>query len=361
MLNRADPTRCRDELTPQSEQLMRRNLPSIIAGLALVLLLLIYAITYQVRFTEMAIKTTFGKPADPNTCDPNQAGLRFKWPWPIQGVTKYDKRIQILDSPEEQVQTKDRQILILTTFCGWRIQDGITFLQKVETVREAENRLRNYLRSEIGAVVGRHGFNDFVSTDPKELKLDQIESEIRQGMVVLAKSYGISVETLGIRRLILPQTTTEKVFAQMRAQRTAMAEKTRSEGEAVARRIKSQAESLRDQIRSFAARKAKDIRTEGEAAAAEEYKVFSQDESFANFLRELEFLEEALKKRTIFFLDADIPGVRMLQEDRPILGDEPKVSVPKQPKPPEKKTSKVSDSAATKKELANVAIQEPKK
>ncbi|MBN1345535.1 MAG: protease modulator HflC [Phycisphaerae bacterium] len=341
---------------------MRRNIPSMVAGVALVLLLLVYAVTYQVRFTEIAIKTTFGKPSDPNETDPNSPGLRFKWPWPIQGVVKYDKRIQILDSPEEQAQTADRQILILTVFAGWRISDGVEFLQKVETVREAEDRLRKHLRSEIGAVVGQHSFGDFVSTDPNELKLSKIETEIQGGVAERAKAYGITIETLGIRRIILPQTTTEKVFDQMRAQRTAMAEKTRSEGEAIARRIRSQAESLKQQILSFAASKAKDIEAEGEVAAAKEYEVFSEDEDFANFLRELEFLKEALKRRTIFFLDEKIPGIQMLKEDRAIIGGSaPKVPTPTEPKRLPAKPAAGEAAKKASKGARDVIIQEPKK
>ncbi len=335
---------------------MTRNIPTVVAGVALVVLFLIYAITYQVRFTELAIKTTFGKPSDPNTTDPNETGLKFKWPWPIQGVVKYDKRIRILDSPEEQAQTQDRQILIATVFCGWRIQDGVAFLQKLETVREGEDRLRRHLRSEIGAVIGQHKFSDFVSTDPKQLKLSELEGEIRTAVAKKVAPYGIGIETLGIRRIILPQSTTEKVFAQMRAQRTAMAEKTRSQGEAEARRIKSTAMSQQQQILSFAERKAREIRAEGAAAAAEEYKVFKEDEDFANFLRKLEFLEKALAKRTIFFLDAEVPGVDMMKEDRPILGGETKVAAPKVPT-----TLKAAPSGKKLSNPQKVIIQEPKK
>ncbi len=312
---------------------MRRNIPSVVAGLVLVLILLIYSITYQVRFTEIAIKTTFGRPTDPNVSDPNAAGLRWKWPWPIQGVVKYDKRVQILDSPEEQAQTRDRQIIILTVFCGWRIQDGVAFLQKLETVPEAEDRLRSHLRSEIGVIVGQHSFGEFVSIKPDELKLASIEQRIRKGVAAKSSPYGIKIETLGIRRVTLPQTTTEKVFAQMKAQRLAMAEKTRSEGEAIARRIRSQAESRKEQILSFASKKAQELRAEGAAAAAEEYKVFKEDEDFANFLRKLELLEKGLRERTTYFLDSTVPGIRMLEEDRPILKSEPEAAAPKKATP----------------------------
>ncbi len=336
---------------------MRRNIPSVVAGVALVLLLVLYMITYQVRFNEIAIKTTFGKPSDPNLSDPNAAGLRFKWPWPIQGVVKYDNRIRILDSPQEQAQTQDRQILILTTFCGWRIADGVAFLQNLETVSEAENRLLDHLRAAIGAAVGQHVFSDFVSTNAEELELDEIEKEIQEEVARLASPYGIQIETLGIRRVILPTSTTEKVFAQMRAQRTAMAQKTQSEGEAIAQKMRSEAESLQQQILAFAARKAEAIRAEGEAAAAQEYQVFKKDEEFATFLRELEFLETAFKNRTIFFLDEDTLGVEMLKQNRPILGSEPTISPPKEPKPAKKKTK----ASAETKTLPMAVLQESQK
>jgi membrane protease subunit HflC len=335
---------------------MRRNVPSIVAGVALVLVLLIYAMTYQVRFTEVAIETTFGKPSAPI----EKAGLGIKWPWPIQGVVKYDRRVRILDSPEEQAQTQDRQILILTTFCGWRISGATDFLKKLENVREAEDRLRKHLRSEIGAVVGQHSFGEFVSTDPKELKLSQIEEEIKKAVAGKVAPYGIAIDMLGVRRISLPQTTTEKVFAQMRAQRIGMAERTKSEGEAIALRIRSRAESVRQQILSFADRKAQGIKAEGAVAVAQEYKAFSADEALASFLRTLEFMEEVFKKRTIFFLDAAVPGVQMLKEDRPILGTEPKIVVPKGlPTSQPKKAAEASP--VDRNRLRDVAVQEPKK
>jgi modulator of FtsH protease HflC len=334
---------------------MRRNFPSVIAGVALVVILLVYAMTYQVRFTEVAIETTFGKPSAPI----EKAGLGFKWPWPIQGVVKYDKRIRILDSPEEEAQTRDRQILIMTTFCGWRIKDPGAFLRKVENVREAEDRIRKHLRSEIGAAVGQHDFGQFVSTNPQELKLAQIEDEIKKGVAERVSQYGITVDLLGIRRISLPQSTTEKVFGQMRAERTAMAEKTKSEGEATARRIRSRAESARNQILSFAASKAQQIRAEGAAAAADEYKVFSEDEDFASFLRTLEFMEKVFEKRTIFFLDASIPGIQMLKEDRPILGKDQKLAVPRSV--PTTQSGRATSVPAARSERArDAAIQEPK-
>ena len=73
---------------------MKRNLPSIVTGLALVVILGLYMTTYQVRFTEVAVLKTFGEAQkDEVKLEP---GLYPKWPWPIQEVRIYDKRTRVL-------------------------------------------------------------------------------------------------------------------------------------------------------------------------------------------------------------------------------------------------------------------------
>ena len=72
---------------------MKRSLPSIIAGASIIVILVLYMITYQVRFNEVAVVRTFGEitPPDPQTHQSDdvitEPGLKWKWPWPIQRVT----------------------------------------------------------------------------------------------------------------------------------------------------------------------------------------------------------------------------------------------------------------------------------
>ena len=44
---------------------MNRSLPSLIAGALLVAVLVLYMITFQVRFTQVAVVKTFGKSVAP--------------------------------------------------------------------------------------------------------------------------------------------------------------------------------------------------------------------------------------------------------------------------------------------------------
>jgi membrane protease subunit HflC len=73
-------------------------------GLAILMRLSIFTVDR----TEFAYVTQFGKPvATLDGADPAEAGLHFRWPWPIQSVRKLDRRLQVFDLPETELLTKD--------------------------------------------------------------------------------------------------------------------------------------------------------------------------------------------------------------------------------------------------------------
>ena len=59
-----------------------KNTGTIVAAVFLGIVLLLYMCTFQVRFTEVAIKKTWGEARD-QIAEP---GLKAKWPYPIQSV-----------------------------------------------------------------------------------------------------------------------------------------------------------------------------------------------------------------------------------------------------------------------------------
>ena len=75
----------------------------IVVGALIVLVLVLYNTTYTVNFHEFAIRTRFGVPAGVE----RSAGLHFKYPFFIDTVTKLDRRMQIVESPLQTVQTSD--------------------------------------------------------------------------------------------------------------------------------------------------------------------------------------------------------------------------------------------------------------
>ena len=91
---------------------MLKNLGSVLAAIVVAVVLVLYMCTFEVRFTEVAIKKTFGKPEVNAITDP---GLKFRWPWPIQEIVVYDKRLRIMEDRTEETRTIDGKNLVVTT------------------------------------------------------------------------------------------------------------------------------------------------------------------------------------------------------------------------------------------------------
>jgi membrane protease subunit HflC len=293
---------------------MRRSLPSIIAGVVLIVALGLYMVTYQVRLNEVAVVRTFGKIAAPNPetgKSPDikeEPGLYWKWPWPIQRVVHYDDRLQISATTGEETPTRDGKNVIVTTAIGWRIADPFTFHNKNRNMSDAEDKLKSQVRNDQKSVISAYDFANFVSDNPNELKYDQIELAIRDKVLQKAReNYGIEVEYIGIEKLALPKTVTESVFSAMREERNAQAARYTSAGESEAERIKAEAESIAGTIQAFAEGKADDIVAQGKFEAAQFNRIFAQDEELAVFLLEMDYLLKILKERATIILDAQPP------------------------------------------------------
>ncbi len=251
-------------------------------------------------------------------------GWALKWPWPIQQVIRYDGRVQMLEDTEEETLTKDGKNIIAVTYCGWRVDDALKFSRRIKKLKQAPESLIKLVRSAKTAVIANYKLDDFVSVDRDALRrqYDQIEGEIHQRVRRQALTeYGIEVEALGIKRISLPTAVSEKVFEQMRETRKKQADTTRAEGDAEAERIRARAESAKERILSFARNTAERIKSEGDAAAATYYKVFSENQEFAWFLEQIEFLKQTLKEDTTFLIDWQTPPFSYFQSDEQVLKD----------------------------------------
>jgi membrane protease subunit HflC len=166
------------------------------------------------------------------------------------------------------------------------------------------------------AEIGSFSFDELTNDDPARLRLPEAEAGIlrRLRSDLEGKGYGIEVDTMGIKRILLPQQITAAVFRQMSQTRQRLAQNARSEGEAIARNIRATARSDQQRILAFAERKAQSIRAEGDAAAARYYRVFAQNEEFAVFIRKLEALETVLSQNSTFLLDTKLEPFDLLKD-----------------------------------------------
>ncbi|HEV8544628.1 MAG TPA: protease modulator HflC [Verrucomicrobiae bacterium] len=283
---------------------MKRNALTLVVGILLLLIFFLLLFTFQVRQTEVAVVTTFAKPsADPI----EKPGLYFKWPAPIQRVYTFDKRIHNFEDEFDQTLTRDGYNLLASVYVGWTIQNPREFFNSFPTgtPEAAEPQLQSLVRTTKKAVLGRHDFTDFVNRDPKMVKFTEVEQEIlntiRQN--VLATKYGVAVEFVGIKRLGLPESVTQKVFDRMTAERQREVDHLKALGEGDSYRIKSTADRDKSEILAKAENEAKKIRGEAEARAQQSFSVFNQNPEFAKFLLQVQALEKALGKSATLVVD----------------------------------------------------------
>jgi modulator of FtsH protease HflC len=293
---------------------MKKNLPALITGIVLLVIFLLLLFTFQVRQTEAAVVTRFGRVDRAYT---DQPGFKLRLPWPIEKVYKLENRVQSFERKFEQTLTRDQRPLLVTVFVGWRIGNAQTFLERFDKgdFAAAENQLENLVRNTKNGVLGKYLFSDLISTNPEQLKFDQIETEMLTAISAQAGAdYGIEVKLLGIKQLGLPEVVTQAVFDRMRAERNAEATAEKSIGDREATKIRAEARRKSEEIISQASAKEVEILGQAEAEAAKHLQVFDQNPDLAILLLRLRAIEAALKDRTTLILDQQTPPFDMLQK-----------------------------------------------
>jgi membrane protease subunit HflC len=297
---------------------VRRTLLLIVAGV-FVLALLARAMTYTVRFTEAAVLTTFGS-ADAGA-KRDQPGLKFKWPDPIQSVTKYDTRTRFLQLRSETQQTADSRLLAVEAFATWRVSDPLTFFKKFSSAgpsasdhyRRAEKIIQDGLRASMGEV-SKYRMGDLFTAEANGSKLPELEG----GMLAALKrsgdrggdlsGWGIEVTGVGINRIVLPEDTNKEVVNSMKAGRNVLIKNLESQGEADEKRITSTAQANARRIENFAREYAEEIRRKGNEEAAQYITPMNEAVELAILLKNAEFIRNVMTKRTTFVIDSSMPG-----------------------------------------------------
>ncbi|MHC4761964.1 MAG: protease modulator HflC [Planctomycetota bacterium] len=288
-----------------------KSIAITILVLLLVTILGLYLVSFQVRQTEFALVTTFGKPVRELT----EPRLYFKWPPPIQRIHKFDSRLRVFEADLGETTTKGAVPIIVKTYVVWRIARPLDFFNAVGTVKEAENKLRSQLGNTQNEVIGQHSFSEFINSDVKKIKFEEIEEEMLAGLQkAVAEDYGIEVRALGIKQLKVSKDVSKDIFERMQAERNAMTQNTISEGTAEAGKIRADAEMKKTILLSTAESRAKTIRGEGDAEAAKYYEMLQAEPELAMFLRDIEALKKILEKRSTIILSTDSEPFKLLRQ-----------------------------------------------
>ena len=218
-------------------------------------------------------------------------GLAFKVPV-IDEVVRYDDRILAIEVGPLEVTPRDDRRLVVDAFSRYRIADVETFRQAVggEDIFGAERRLDKILRDQTRAVLGSVSSNDILSSDRAALML-----RIRNGAIAQARSLGLEVIDVRLKRTDLPQANLNATFARMRAEREREAADEIARGNEAAQRVRAQADRTEVELVSEAEREAEVIRGE---ADAERNRIFAEaygaDPEFFEFYRSLNAYSKSL-------------------------------------------------------------------
>ena len=280
--------------------------------IALVVIVMgLYLISFQVRETESALVTRFGKPVRTIT----EPKLCFKFPAPIERVHRFDSRLQVFQADLSETTTKGAIPIIVNTYVVWKIDEPLKFLNTVGTAKEAEAKLYSQITDTQNRIIGQHSFGEFVNSDPAKINFKKIEGEMLADLeTTLSDEYGIEIKTLGIKQLKVNKDVTAKVFERMKAARSLRTKATISEGQGEATKIRGDANFKKSVLLNTAEARALAIRGQGDAEAAKHYKMLEEDPELAMFLRNIESLVKMLKERTTLVIPTDFEPFKLLKE-----------------------------------------------
>jgi membrane protease subunit HflC len=260
---------------------------------------------------QAALITRFGRPLRVAT----QPGLHWKLPWPIDRASLLDLRRRVYETGHTEMLTRDKKNIIARTFVVWRIGDVLAFTQAIGGETGAEGKLDGLLTNAAIGTLGEHDLSALVSTNPGDLQVDQIESELLASTAPLAlRSYGVAIEQIRLERIALPEANVAAVFEQMRAERRQFAAKFRAEGELEASRIRSEAELEAARISAKGAEEEARIRGESAAKVAKIYgDAHGINPDLYRFTRSLESLDKLVTGSTSLILRTDSEPFSLLQ------------------------------------------------
>jgi modulator of FtsH protease HflC len=227
-----------------------------------------------------------------------EPGLRFKLPQPFQNVVFLDRRILTLDSPETgSIQTAEKKNLVVDWLVKWRIADAKQFIRNNSggaNISTAEQRLTSVVQDALNSEVTKRTVKDVLSTDR-----DKIMQGVQQRLVDDAKTFGIEIVDVRIKRVDFPASVADSVYQRMKSERQQVANELRSTGGAEGEKIRADADRQRDILVAEAYRDAQKVKGEGDAKAAAIYAdSFGRDPQFAQFYRSLDAYKASFSKKS---------------------------------------------------------------
>ena len=225
-----------------------------------------------------------------------EPGLNFKLPPPFQNVVFLDRRVQTLDSPETRpIFTAEKKSLIVDWLIKWRIAEPRQFIRNNGVdFRNLEARLAPVVQAAFNEEITKRDVKGVLATER-----DKVMNDVKARLADDAKSFGIEILDVRIKRVDFVADITDAVYRRMQSERQQVANELRAQGTAEGEKIRADADRQREVVLAEAYRDAQKIKGEGDAKASALYAAaFGQDPAFAQFYRSLEAYRASFRNRS---------------------------------------------------------------
>ena len=261
------------------------KLPKFLIPAIVLVGVIMFQAAFIVKEIDQAIVLQFGNPKKIIT----EAGLKFKLP-SIQNVVSIDKRILNLDNAPEEVIAADQKRLIVDAFARFQIVDPLKFYISVGNERVARSRLSTIINSRIRGVLGTQELSTLLSKE-RAKQMAIIQNDVNEE----AKSFGIKIVDVRIKRADLPQANSEAIYKRMQTERQREAKEFRAEGAEIAAKITSTADKDVTVLLANANKQSQIFKGEGDGQRNKIFAdAYGKDPEFFGFYRAMQAYETAL-------------------------------------------------------------------
>jgi len=264
----------------------------VFLGAALLVLIALYSTLFVVDQRQVAVIYALGEIKEVV----QEPGLKWKLPPPFQNIVFLDRRIQTMDSPENRpIFTAEKKSLVIDWLVKWRVTDPRQFIRNNGTdMHNIDTRLSPIVHAAFNEEVTKRTVGEVLSSGR-----DKVMQDVRMRLADEAKSFGIEILDVRIKRVDFVANITESIYSRMRSERQQVANQLRATGGAEGEKIRADADRQREVILAEAYRDAQKVKGEGDARASQIFaEAFGRDPQFAQFYRSLDAYRSAFRSKS---------------------------------------------------------------
>jgi modulator of FtsH protease HflC len=312
---------------------------------------------YSVDFAEFVYVTRFGERIVIHDGE-SDAGLKLKAPWPVDAVTRIDRRVQSFDLPAIESLTRDPvnrtvdKTLAVDAFATWKIPDAEAadqFIKVIRTPEQARKILAPLINGRLAAIISTMPLDDLIGVADMEAGLagaiggpaassaegqfrtadlkaiDDRSDRVRQRLLgessgddlkkQVREKYGIQLLDVRVRRFSYPEAVRTSIAERIRSERARKVADYDSDGKKRAAAIATDASAAARKIEDDAAARKTVIEGEAKAEAARiRGAAYAQDREFGLFLEKLQaFQAMVAESRDVLLLSTKHPLFDLLR------------------------------------------------